>query len=390
MKAYPRGIRENGGQYTHAAVWTAIAFAMQGNAERAMEVFNMLNPVTPNDDARRCAALQGGALRGGRRRVFRSPACRARRLDLVHGFSGLAVSRRPRMDPGVPRAREPPHARALRAGGMARLPFNIVITRHRITPYEIIVGQTARPSARCRCWWSTAMCRMPRTQYGRPASTTAPRHTVHMTWRACYSARGFSCHTGVVEQRRESSPTREYGANNHAASLRMRANATMVATMSASSTRMSANGQRAAMPAEEQPRPQRVQRRAAATNRPSALARTRTNRARARPARPPPPSPYIRVSRPARIRPPGGAHAGLGERGVELLARSTDAMAPMAPAIGAQRHPARERPATGFTGDGVTRKREAGVVHASRRTAPDSMRCATYSPAPPRQTILTA
>jgi cyclic beta-1,2-glucan synthetase len=45
VKAYPRGIRENGGQYTHAAVWTAIAFAMQGNAARAMEVFNMLNPV---------------------------------------------------------------------------------------------------------------------------------------------------------------------------------------------------------------------------------------------------------------------------------------------------------------------------------------------------------
>jgi cyclic beta-1,2-glucan synthetase len=45
VKAYPRGLRENGGQYTHAAAWTAIAFAMQGKPERAMEVFNMLNPV---------------------------------------------------------------------------------------------------------------------------------------------------------------------------------------------------------------------------------------------------------------------------------------------------------------------------------------------------------
>jgi cyclic beta-1,2-glucan synthetase len=45
VKAYPRGLRENGGQYTHAAAWTAIAFAIQGNAGRAMEVFNMLNPV---------------------------------------------------------------------------------------------------------------------------------------------------------------------------------------------------------------------------------------------------------------------------------------------------------------------------------------------------------
>jgi cyclic beta-1,2-glucan synthetase len=45
VKAYPRGIRENGGQYTHAAAWTAIAFAMLGKADRAMEVFNMMNPV---------------------------------------------------------------------------------------------------------------------------------------------------------------------------------------------------------------------------------------------------------------------------------------------------------------------------------------------------------
>ena len=44
-KAYPPGIRENGGQYTHAAVWTVIALALQGKAERAMEVFAMLNPI---------------------------------------------------------------------------------------------------------------------------------------------------------------------------------------------------------------------------------------------------------------------------------------------------------------------------------------------------------
>ena len=45
VKAYPRGLRENGGQYTHAAVWTAIAFAMQGKADLAMELFNMANPI---------------------------------------------------------------------------------------------------------------------------------------------------------------------------------------------------------------------------------------------------------------------------------------------------------------------------------------------------------
>jgi cyclic beta-1,2-glucan synthetase len=45
VKAYPRGVRENGGQYTHAAAWTAIAFAIQGKADLAMEVFNMMNPI---------------------------------------------------------------------------------------------------------------------------------------------------------------------------------------------------------------------------------------------------------------------------------------------------------------------------------------------------------
>jgi len=45
VKAYPRGIRENGGQYTHAAVWTVIALTLQHKPELAMEVFNMLNPV---------------------------------------------------------------------------------------------------------------------------------------------------------------------------------------------------------------------------------------------------------------------------------------------------------------------------------------------------------
>ncbi len=45
IKGYVPGVRENGGQYTHAAIWTTMAFAMMGNAERAWECFAMLNPV---------------------------------------------------------------------------------------------------------------------------------------------------------------------------------------------------------------------------------------------------------------------------------------------------------------------------------------------------------
>ena len=45
IEAYPPGIRENGGQYTHAAAWSVIAFAMLGDGDKAAEVFSMLNPI---------------------------------------------------------------------------------------------------------------------------------------------------------------------------------------------------------------------------------------------------------------------------------------------------------------------------------------------------------
>jgi len=45
VKGYPPGIRENGGQYTQAAIWSVIAFAMLGEGDRAGELFSMLNPI---------------------------------------------------------------------------------------------------------------------------------------------------------------------------------------------------------------------------------------------------------------------------------------------------------------------------------------------------------
>jgi cyclic beta-1,2-glucan synthetase len=45
IKAYPPGLRENGGQYTHAAMWTTLAFAMMGDGDRAGELFLLLNPI---------------------------------------------------------------------------------------------------------------------------------------------------------------------------------------------------------------------------------------------------------------------------------------------------------------------------------------------------------
>jgi cyclic beta-1,2-glucan synthetase len=45
VKGYPPGIRENGGQYTHAAVWAAMAFAAQGQGDKAAGLFWLLNPI---------------------------------------------------------------------------------------------------------------------------------------------------------------------------------------------------------------------------------------------------------------------------------------------------------------------------------------------------------
>jgi cyclic beta-1,2-glucan synthetase len=45
IKGYPPGVRENGGQYTHAAIWTVMAFAALGDGDKANELFSILNPI---------------------------------------------------------------------------------------------------------------------------------------------------------------------------------------------------------------------------------------------------------------------------------------------------------------------------------------------------------
>jgi cyclic beta-1,2-glucan synthetase len=55
VKAYPPGIRENGGQYTHGVIWSIFAHAALGEAGRAYQLFSMINPVnharTPEETA---------------------------------------------------------------------------------------------------------------------------------------------------------------------------------------------------------------------------------------------------------------------------------------------------------------------------------------------------
>ncbi|MBN1879666.1 cyclic beta 1-2 glucan synthetase [bacterium] len=45
VKGYIPGVRENGGQYTHGAIWSAMAIALMGDSERAWELFALLNPI---------------------------------------------------------------------------------------------------------------------------------------------------------------------------------------------------------------------------------------------------------------------------------------------------------------------------------------------------------
>jgi cyclic beta-1,2-glucan synthetase len=77
IKGYPPGIRENGGQYTHAAAWIVMALTRLGSGDEAAELFHMLNPInhtrTPADVERYktepyviCGDVYGRAPHAGR------------------------------------------------------------------------------------------------------------------------------------------------------------------------------------------------------------------------------------------------------------------------------------------------------------------------------------
>jgi len=55
IKGYPPGLRENGGQYSHAAMWAILAYAAIGDGDKAAELFSMINPI---NHARTAEALE--------------------------------------------------------------------------------------------------------------------------------------------------------------------------------------------------------------------------------------------------------------------------------------------------------------------------------------------
>jgi len=55
IRGYVPGVRENGGQYTHAAIWAAMAVAKLGNAQEAWRLFSLLNPIRHADSPEKAA-----------------------------------------------------------------------------------------------------------------------------------------------------------------------------------------------------------------------------------------------------------------------------------------------------------------------------------------------
>jgi cyclic beta-1,2-glucan glucanotransferase len=54
IKGYPPGVRENGGQYTHAAAWVPMAFARRGDGDKAVQLLRMLNPIERSREKESC------------------------------------------------------------------------------------------------------------------------------------------------------------------------------------------------------------------------------------------------------------------------------------------------------------------------------------------------
>ena len=58
IMGYPPGVRENGGQYTHAALWVAMAFARLKDGDRAVKVLQLLNPIEHSRTSQDCATYE--------------------------------------------------------------------------------------------------------------------------------------------------------------------------------------------------------------------------------------------------------------------------------------------------------------------------------------------
>ncbi len=121
VKGYPPGVRENGGQYTHAALWSVMAFAALGQGDEAAALLLPSQPHQSRPQPRRRAALQGGALCGGGGRLFKSAPRRTRRLDLVQRLGRMDAARRHRKHSGAAPAGRHAASRSVHSDRLAAL-----------------------------------------------------------------------------------------------------------------------------------------------------------------------------------------------------------------------------------------------------------------------------
>ena len=88
IQSYVEGVRENGGQYTHAAVWVVMAAAMLGDGNTAWQYFHMINPVNHTQSAMQAARYKNEPYALSRRCVYKSGTYGPRGLELYTGAAG--------------------------------------------------------------------------------------------------------------------------------------------------------------------------------------------------------------------------------------------------------------------------------------------------------------
>ena len=101
IKGYVPGVRENGGQYTHAAIWAAMAFAALGDRRRAWELLAMINPVNHARSPEGVATYKVEPYVVAADVYAALAAHRPRWMDLVHGLGRLDVPADRGITPGA-------------------------------------------------------------------------------------------------------------------------------------------------------------------------------------------------------------------------------------------------------------------------------------------------
>ena len=121
IKGYLPGIRENGGQYTHAATWVVLAFARIRPGPDRVRAVQPPEPDPPRRQPRGGRPLQGRAVRRRGRRLRAGTARRPGRMDLVHRVGLLALPGGPGGHPRLPPRGRPAHPRSVHPRRLAGL-----------------------------------------------------------------------------------------------------------------------------------------------------------------------------------------------------------------------------------------------------------------------------